>query len=43
MKPRGTSRVLELKIIPDDEQQNRRFFLRDPGGNLIEVAEAKTS
>ena len=32
-----------VEIIPDDEPipGSPRFYVRDPGGNLIEVAEAK--
>jgi catechol 2,3-dioxygenase-like lactoylglutathione lyase family enzyme len=32
-------RTAGLEIIPDDNAS--RFFLRDPGGNLIEIAERR--
>lgn len=32
-------RGCSIEIIPDDEPNNRRFYIRDPGGNLIEIAE----
>ena len=32
-------RSFEVEIIPDDQPNNRRFYVRDPAGNLLEIAE----